>query len=152
MTLERKSKNSSFKWLVCIAGFFILCGIIWFITSTIREDLLQDDPMLFELKETIQPLADKYPSVKNLKLYKGNKSYTINKEKIYLCLKDENGDYYPKNHLVYVLLHELSHYLNKEDIGHTQKFHDIFEKLLEESHELGLYNASIPPIKDYCNY
>jgi hypothetical protein len=148
MTLERKNKKGAFDWFV----IFILLslatfGIIWWVTSSIREHHLQDDPKLHQLKEMLTPL---HPVVKDLKLYKGKKSYTINKEKIYLCLKDENNNYYSNNMLIYVLLHEMAHLLNKDDIGHTEKFHEIFEGLIEKAHEMGIYNTSIPPVQNYC--
>lgn len=148
MTLEYSSQGSKMnKGLIILAALILLVCIIWWVTYTIKEHHAQDDPMLYKIKEIMEPL---HPDIKNLKLYKGEKSYTINKEKIYLCLKDENGDYYPMNMLVYVMLHEFSHYLNKEDIGHTEKFHQIFEDLIEKAHNMGIYNASIPPIQNYC--
>ena len=149
MTLERNSDNYSIttKLLVAFTATLLIVGIIWWVTRCIKEHHLQDDPMLFKLKEIIEPL---HPDLKNLKLYKGNKSYTINKDKIYLCLEDENNEYYPTNFLIYVLLHEISHYLNKDDIGHTEKFHKIFEDLIEKANNMGIYNSSIPPIDNYC--
>jgi hypothetical protein len=147
MSFERKkSKNG---WLIVIILFLILGGIIMWVSWTIRENHLQEDPMLWKLKEMLTPL---HSEVKQIKLYKGDKSYTINKEKIYLCLKDEKDQYYPTNHLVYVLIHELAHLLNKDDIGHTPKFHSIFEDLLDKAHKLEIYNPSIPPTLNYCNY
>lgn len=137
------------KLLLVLIGFLLLGGIIWWITNTIKENHLQSDPMLYKLRKILEPL---HPDIQHVKLYKGKKSYTINKEKIYLCLTDKNGDYYPINHLLYVFLHEYAHYLNKDDIGHTEKFHKIFEDLLDQAHKMGLYNPSIPPIEDYCNY
>ena len=125
----------------------LLAGSIWWITYSIREKYLQNDPKLKELKDLLLPL---HPDIKGIKLYKGNKSYTINKEKIYLCLRDENGKYYDNNMLIYVLIHELAHFFNREDIGHTEKFHEIFNKLLEKSITLGIYDPSIPPIQNYC--
>jgi len=148
MTLE-KTDSQTTKCLIVLIGLLILGGIIWWVTYSIRENHLQSDPMLYKLKQIMEPL---HPEVKNLKLYKGKKSYTINKEKIYLCLTDKNGEYYPTNHLLYVLLHELAHYLNKDDIGHTEKFHKIFQDLINQAHEMGIYNASIPPLENYCNY
>lgn len=112
-----------------------------------KECMLQSDPKLYELKKIC---VDIHPVVKDLKLYKGQKSYTINKEKIYICLLDENGQYYPINMLIYVFLHELAHLLNKEDTGHTEKFHEIFQQLINKAHKLGVYNPSIPPIDNYC--
>ena len=70
----------------------------------------------------------------------------------FICLKDENNEYYPINMLIYVLLHELSHKINKDDIGHTEKFHNIFQALIEKAHNMGIYDASIPPIKHYCTH
>lgn len=148
MTLERKKKGSSFdKKLIILGALILLGGIIWWITYSIKEHHLQDDPMLYKLKHILDPL---HPDIKNLRLYKGDKSYTINKQKIYLCLRDKNGDYYSTNMLIYVLIHEFAHYLNKDDIGHTEKFHEIFEQLLDKAHELGIYDPSIPPIEKYC--
>lgn len=150
MTLEyTKKKGSLNKGLCLLAALLLLGGIIWWITYSIKEHHLQDDPMLIQLKKVCLPI---HHEMKNVRLYKGNKSYTINKERIYLCLKDEHGDYYPMNMLIYVLLHEFSHFINKEDIGHTPKFHAIFEDILEKAHDLGIYNASIPPIQNYCGH
>ena len=147
MSLEgTKSKN---VWLIVIILILSLGCIIGWVVWNVKENHLQEDPMLWKLKDMLTPL---HPEVKNVKLYKGNKSYTINKKQIYICLKDENDQYYPTNHLVYVMIHELAHLINKDDIGHTQKFHDIFEDLLDKAHKLQLYNPSIPPIENYCNY
>jgi hypothetical protein len=148
MTVERTKKASSVnKTLIITGALLLLGGIIWWVTFCVKEHHLQDDPMLYKLKHIMEPL---HHEVKTLKLYKGDKSYTINKQKIYLCLRDEHGDYYPTNMLIYVLIHEFAHYLNKEDIGHTEKFHQIFDQLLDKAHELGIYNPSIPPLENYC--
>ena len=62
--------------------FILLIGSITWIRMCVIEYHLQDDPMLWKLKKLIEPL---HPEAKNLKLYKGRKSYTINKDKIYIC-------------------------------------------------------------------
>ena len=141
--------NVNTKLVISFIVLLLICSIIWWITNSVVEHHLQNDPMLFKLKELLDPL---HPDVKNLKLYKGKKSYTINKKKIYLCLKDEKNEYYSTNMLIYVLLHEFSHYLNKDDIGHTEKFHKIFDDLIEKADSMGIYDASIPPIENYCMY
>jgi hypothetical protein len=128
----------------------ILVGILaWVIWRQIKEHHLQDDPMLYTLKEVLKPV---HPIIDRLKLYKGDKSYTINKEKVFICLRDEDGEYYPLNMLVYVTLHEIAHVLNTDDVGHTEKFHIQFDELLDRASELGIFNASIPIIKNYCNH
>jgi hypothetical protein len=148
MTLEFNKKTSKgTKLLVGAIALMVVGSILWWVTYRIKEHHLMDDPMIRKLKEILDPL---HPEIKNVQLYKGKKSYTINKKKIYLCLKDKNDEYYPTNFLIYVFLHEYAHYLNKDDIGHTPKFHEIFENLIEKAHELGIYNSSIPLIEDYC--
>lgn len=136
-----------------IIGYFLATVLIiillWVIHRQVKEYHLQDDPMLYTLKEVLKPV---HPIMSTLKLYKGDKSYTINKEKIFLCLKDENGDYYPLNMLVYVLLHEVAHQLNTQDIGHTEAFHAKFDELLDRATKIGVFNPSIPIIQNYCNH
>ena len=53
--------------------------------------------------------------------------------------------------LIYVFLHELAHVVCDE-VGHTQKFHDIFEDILDLAHEKGVRNKNDPVIQDYCEY
>ena len=86
-----------------------------------------------------------------ISLFKGNKSYTINKEQIYMCLKDEKNNYYDDNMLTYVLLHEIAHSICDE-IGHTNKFHKIFDALLAKAEEMNIYDSNLPLIRNYCNY
>jgi Zn-dependent peptidase ImmA (M78 family) len=87
-----------------------------------------------------------------ISLAKGDKSYTINKENIFMCLKDENNKYYDDNMLIYVLLHELAHVLNHHDVGHTEMFHTIFDALLDKATEMKIYDPSIPLVRNYCLY
>jgi len=148
MAFKIPKKVQKYSWCVFL-GLLLIALLVWLIFHQIREGYLQDDPMLRKLKKKCIPL---HPDLKDLKLYKGDKSYTINKDKIYLCLFDEKGDYYSENTLVYVLLHEIGHFLNKEDIGHTEKFHEIFEDLLAKATELGIYNPSLPIEENYCTY
>lgn len=145
-----------------LIGFLIFI-VGWTIYNQIHEHYSQDDPKLKDLKDRLelffenktnwkQPLKilnDKN-IMKNINFYRGEKSYTINKKKVYICLKDENGNYYDNNTLIYVIAHELSHVICDE-IGHTEKFHHIFETLLKKMDEEGLYNSKIPIKHDYCD-
>ena len=144
--------------------FLLIIGfVLWLVVMQIQEYYQQDDPILKVLLEKVKPIfeGDNYSGLltelnkrnilKEITLYKGDKSYTINKQKVYLCLKDEHGEYYNTNMLTYVLLHELSHVICDE-IGHTEKFHDIFKEVLKEAKKLKIYDSNIPIIKDYCQY
>lgn len=152
------------RYLAIFAAVVLLCLLIYAIVKQIEEFKLQDDPKLHELeaifakffrqerywKAPLQML-NKRDIMKDVNLYRGNKSYTINKEKIFVCLKDEKGDYYPLNMLTYVLAHEFSHALC-ESVGHTDEFHKIFETLLVELTDAGLYDPSQPILVDYCKH
>jgi hypothetical protein len=144
----------------------IIGGVItWIFVTQIEEYTLQSDPKLKVLKEKISPLfsSDKnytgiLSSLNNRKnilneisLYRGEKSYTINKHKIYLCLRDENGDYYNDMMLLHVLIHEICHCLCDE-IGHTEKFNDMLDALLDEAHIMGVYDKNYELIQNYCTY
>ena len=150
----------NFRRIVIILA---IVGLVVYITTQILEEFnLQDDPILPELKSKIAPLFSKdakYTGIldvinkrdllNEVGLYKGNKSYTINKEKIFLCLKDKNDEYYDTNMLLYVLLHEISHALCDE-VGHTKKFNDIFNALLKEAVKKGIYDENKPIMQNYC--
>jgi hypothetical protein len=118
------------------------------VRTRVTEYYEQMDPMLVRIRETLIPL---HPCVENLKFYEGKKSYTINKKKVYLCLKDDNSEYYDFNMLIYVSIHELSHVICDE-IGHTAKFHRIFRDMLELAEQKNIYDSSIPIIKNYCGH
>jgi len=147
MVLAKENKIT--KNVIFILLLLIFIGLTgYLIFYQIVDHFAMTDPMLFKLKDHIAPL---HPIVTSLSFYEGNKSYTINKQKIYLCLKDEKSDYYDFNMLVYVTIHELAHVLCPE-VGHTQKFHEIFDQLLKEATELGIYDPTQPIIKNYCGH
>ena len=145
---------------ICIIILIIV--IIILIAIQLEEYSLQDDPKLNEIKEAIEPLFSKnikYTGIlevinnrdifEELSFYKGNKSYTINKEKVFLCLKDKNEKYYDMNTLIFVTLHEISHALCDE-IGHTTKFNKIFDELLQKAAKMKVYDPNTPIVQDYC--
>ncbi len=76
---------------------------LYAIYKQFEEYTLKDDPKLKELKKIFGDFfnQDRYWKghlstlnkrniMKETDLYRGDKSYTINKERVYLCLKDEN--------------------------------------------------------------
>lgn len=135
--------------ILTIALFlFLILFLILAVSYQIRENTDFSDPLIDQLKLEFEQL---HPIVKSLEFYVGKKSYTINKKKVYLCIRDEKDRYYSRNILAYVLIHEISHALCKE-VGHTDSFYDTFNKMLKRAEYLGLYDPSIPMIDNYCNY
>ena len=147
--MKRRKRNNNNDTILIIFSIILIIGIIgFFIYTQILEHYARNEPKVLEIKEKLRQID---PRVESLEFFAGNKSYTINKQKVYLCLKDENGDYYNDNMLIYVALHELAHVLCDE-IGHTPKFKNIFEELLVKAERQGVYDPNIPPILDYCTY
>ena len=162
------SVNEKYLNYMTVVGIIIILSIIIKSFINRQEEYDQNhqlhDPKLDELRSSLMPMFDgsvKYNGVldhlngrkvlEEIELYRGDKSYTINKKKIYLCLYDENEEYYPDQMVIFVLLHELGHVLCKE-VGHTNLFNDIFDALLEKAAELGVYDPKFPIILDYCLY
>jgi len=135
--------------LIVICILFVILLFIHIGCQQINEFYSQLDPVLITIKNTLQSLNPDV--VEQLHFFEGEKSYTINKKKIYLCLKDDKGDYYDMNMLIYVAIHELSHVLCDE-IGHTPKFHQIFQENLEKAIQLGIYDPNIPILDEYCGH
>jgi len=93
---------------------------------------------------------DETLALRNFNLKKGNKSFTVDKEHITLCMYDENGELYPEDILLYVALHEAAHLCN-ENNGHTPEFDDTFDLLLSVAKKLGLpCRTHDNMILDYC--
>lgn len=143
----------------------IILGIVGYcIYLQIEDYRLKSDPKLKELKSLFTkffnrstPWTGNLSSLNNrdimkeTELYRGEKSYTINKERVYICLKNENNEYYDLNMLIYVLAHEYSHVIAKS-IGHTDEFHAIFADLLVELTDAGIYDPSQQIDTNYCHH
>jgi hypothetical protein len=141
-------KNGYGDTYILIALIIIVIIVIVIMGFRIQEKFEEADPMLVYLKETISKC---FPEIDSTILLKGKKSYTINKKRIHLCLTDEKGDYYDKHMLMYVTLHELAHVICTE-VGHTDEFYRVFNKVLDRAEKHGLHDRRKPLIKDYCEY
>ena len=109
---------------------------------TVKEHFLIGD-----LKEKLSIVDNRF---NELDIREAASSYTEDKTIIYLCLRDEKGQFYPVNTLMYVALHEIAHLLNKEDYGHTPAFHKIFDRLLCKAAAKGVYDPDKPHTSWYC--
>ena len=160
---ETNGSNYTTYLSIFLAGVLVvMVGLL--IYRQLDEYQLQDDPKLNQLRDTFTTFfnKDKYWTgnlsmlnkrnvMKEINLYKGDKSYTINKDKVFMCLIDENGHYYSENMLIYVLAHEFAHVL-ATSVGHTEEFHRIFGDLLVELTDDGMYDPSQEIVGDYCQY
>jgi hypothetical protein len=125
----------------------VVAVVGYFFYARTRESFAQNP----DLDTIIAGMLHLDPILGKLNFYEGEKSYTINKKNVYICMKNEAGGYYDKNFLVYVILHEISHALCDE-IGHTQKFMAIFADMIDRAARMGLYDKDKPKVENYCNY
>jgi len=124
---------------------FIVFMSAWYLLKTSYESYLENEPTIMRLRNKLTPV---FPELKFVKMMKGDASYTINKQKIYLCT-ETNGEVYDDNMLTYVTLHELAHTLCPE-IGHGKQFQDIFQTLLGRAERHKLFDPHKPRVENYC--
>jgi hypothetical protein len=137
-------------WIYILAGFSFTGVILAFIICMMNKRELKEtysakDPMLMEIQNL---LIKVHPAAAKINLHTAGKSYTVNKKDMYLCLRNEKREYFNKNMIMYVSLHELGHVVCPS-IGHTPEFYEIFDRLLNKAIALGIYNPSIPIVADY---
>lgn len=130
------------KTLYVILVIIALLCIYLISLPSVKENFL-----IVTLKER---LAIVDPTFKQIDIRESSSSYTEDKSIIYLCLRDENGSYYPMNTIMYVALHEIAHLLNRYDFGHTPTFNKIFDRLLCKAAAKGVYNPNEPHSSFYC--
>lgn len=135
-------KVKSGHWIAL--ALFLFVGLL--IGLQVKEHMSEQDPKVNQIKNRIMSV---HPDIKNVRFRKGDKSYTLNKEIVYLCTEGSDGTKYDDNMLTYVALHEIAHTLCDE-VGHTDKFYEIFERLLAIATQQGIYNPSIPLVTNYC--
>jgi hypothetical protein len=125
--------------------------IIGYIVIYANRVVLYEDPMIYKLKADLI-LVD--PRTKYVNFYASNQSFTEDKKRVYLCLKDKDGNYYPYNMLIYVACHELAHAFSSSiDKSHTtEEFKTNYINLLTKARDLGLYDPDEPIVEQYCKY
>lgn len=80
-------------------------------------------------------------------------SYTVDKQKVFMCLRQRNTqeELVNENVIVFVAIHEMSH-VGTQSIGHTAEFWNNFAWLLKQAEEISVYeytDFSAHPV-EYC--
>jgi len=134
---------------IVILLILILIFIICFHQLTYKRNKIFIDPLIDQIKTDMIKID---PRISKIDFYSSDESYTEDKQKIYLCLKNSNGEYYDYNMLMYVAIHECSHALTDViDLHHvTPEFKGMFDTLLQKATKLGLYNSTTPLVNNYC--
>ena len=150
--LHRSGAGAGVTVLALLAVTIVVAVVLWARHRTPRERPRDDRVARVKIQELRSLLSPYFPRLEHLPIVVSETtSYTINKERVFLCLFDEHGQLYHHNMLVYVLLHEYAHVINS-DVGHTHSFHTTFEKVLRTAQSVGLYDPSIPLTDKYCDY
>jgi len=132
--------------LVCSGIIVLIVSLIYILYITSLPPRTEN----FVINSIKENLAIINPDFKNLDIRESNSTFTEDKSVIYMCLRDGEGKVYPMNTLIYVVLHELAHLLNKKDYGHTAEFNRIFEGLLCKAASRNIYNPSLKHADYYC--
>lgn len=108
----------------------------------------RNNPYLNSLRNRLIPVDPLFASVP---VEEANSSYT-DKNVIYVCIRDENGQYYDPNTITGVLLHELAHvktpFYDPDHKSDTFKNNEL--DLMRKAQRLGLWSPDIPVPCDYC--
>lgn len=129
--------------MICLLAFLL----VRLLNST--ERMAYTDPLLDKLKHDLMTL---HPKARELRYFASDRSFTEDKKDMFICLKDENGQYYDVNMLMYVMIHELAHAISKsyDDAHSGREFNENFDMLLQEAAKKGIYDPKIPLLANYC--
>lgn len=108
-----------------------------------------DEQIINTLKYNISIIC---PNLQNVQILSGTESLTIDKNIIFICLRDKNDNYYSMDILLYVTLHELAHKISKSYSTeiHNDEFKDNFKKLLQRAYDKNLLQKNIDIPENYC--
>ncbi len=138
--------------VIIIIVLIVAVGIYYLFSSHIEYYSANTEEMT-TLNQLKTILTDINPQFKKLNIYVGKESLTINKESIYICLKNpKDGIIYPLNLLLYIALHEIAHTMSKSYSlnEHNEEFQANFNSLLELAHKKGYSLQGLKIPQNYC--
>ena len=138
--------------IIILLIFLIICILLYFAFDKSSNVIYKDDTDNLMIQKIINDLNKIDSRSSNFYYFSSNESFTENKKNIYLCLRDENNNFYDYNMLIYVAIHELAHALSDSvDVKHeTLEFNNNFNYLLNSARSKGIYNPHIPLVNAYC--
>ncbi len=105
-------------------------------------------------KTNIDLLYKKYKNLnlsENPKYNNGSTSYSIQKKRIVLCLRDKNNSLHNINLIMYVVIHELAHVASPVYDNHGDEFKKTFNWLSSIAQQINLYSPNeFKSSKEYC--
>ena len=146
MSLHQSSHRQDSFDIVILIFILVFLGLCWY---RFKKRKVYHDPLIKKIKYDVSQLD---PRIETIEFYSSDESYTEDKKKIYICLRDESGEYYDYNMLMYVAIHECSHALTHViDPEHvTKEFRGMFQNLLRKATQMKMYNPTTPLVKHYC--
>lgn len=139
-------------WLYGMIGILVL-GILLLIIFRKKEGFSESPEQEYIRKlKTLVSLVN--PEFDKLKIYPGKESVTVDKKKIYICLKDPiTKEFYPFDVLIYVMLHEIAHVQSKtySTKTHNVEFEKNFQNLLEDAYSVGILQNDVAVPTNYCS-
>jgi hypothetical protein len=131
--------------MILIIILLFICSTVLYLRRNEHYQLATDDQsnqMFNRLKNDLSAL---YPhQLSNLDL-KGlvscvpEDSFTEDKKKVCICLRNKKGEFYPYEKLLKIGIHELAHVMSKQhDPDHvTSEFINNYSFLMNKAHQLG---------------
>ena len=99
MSLHQSSHRQDSFDIVILIFILVFLGLCWY---RFKKRKVYHDPLIKKIKYDVSQLD---PRIETIEFYSSDESYTEDKKKIYICLRDESGEYYDYNMLMYVGLH-----------------------------------------------
>ena len=133
-----------------IITLIVIIMLLYFINNKEFYSDGDDEKVIAVLKNQLHIID---PEFCNLKIYPSDQSVTVNKKKIYLCLRDpKTRNFYPLEVLIYVTLHEIAHIKSKSysSKSHNEEFYKNFEELLNKTISKGVLLKNIHIPENYC--
>ena len=135
---------------IILLALIIILILFLFYHYTRKENFTNENEYVTKLKKIISIID---PEFSDLEIYPGKESVTVDKKRIYVCLRDpDTKEYYPFDVMLYVTLHEIAHLKSKTYSikNHNEEFKLNFNELLSQAHNKGILQKDVDVPKNYC--